>query len=110
MAELEKASTPSSQDKASLKDNLADKGAVAFPDRANVDIGSIYGVNEKSLVRKLDRTLLPALTLLYLLSFLDRSNGTPSSSPVTPDFSCIADWSGSCQCAGGRSCQRLAHE
>lgn len=33
------------------------------------------GVNEKKLLRKLDLTLLPALTLLYLLSFLDRSNG-----------------------------------
>lgn len=31
-------------------------------------------VNEKALVRKLDRRLLPALTALYLLSFLDRSN------------------------------------
>jgi hypothetical protein len=30
---------------------------------------------EKALVRKLDRHLLPVLTLLYLLSFLDRSNG-----------------------------------
>jgi len=33
------------------------------------------GINEKSLVRKLDWKLLPPLTLLYLLSFLDRSNG-----------------------------------
>lgn len=32
------------------------------------------GINEKALVRKLDWKLLPALTLLYLLSFLDRSN------------------------------------
>ncbi|EXJ93026.1 hypothetical protein A1O3_01582 [Capronia epimyces CBS 606.96] len=32
------------------------------------------GVNERALLRKLDLTLLPALTLLYLLSFLDRSN------------------------------------
>ncbi len=32
------------------------------------------GINERALLRKLDRTLLPALTLLYLLSFLDRSN------------------------------------
>jgi MFS family permease len=31
-------------------------------------------VNEKALVRKLDVRLLPVLTLLYLLSFLDRSN------------------------------------
>jgi hypothetical protein len=33
------------------------------------------GINEKALLRKLDLTLLPPLTLLYLLSFLDRSNG-----------------------------------
>ena len=39
------------------------------------DIGSRFGINEKGLIRKLDRKLLPALTLLYLLSFLDRSNG-----------------------------------
>ncbi|KAH8589733.1 MFS nicotinic acid transporter-like protein [Bisporella sp. PMI_857] len=32
------------------------------------------GINEKKLLRKLDLKLLPPLTLLYLLSFLDRSN------------------------------------
>ena len=32
-------------------------------------------VNEKALLRKLDAHLLPAVGLLYLLSFLDRSNG-----------------------------------
>ena len=32
-------------------------------------------VEDKKLLRKLDLKLLPALTLLYLLSFLDRSNG-----------------------------------
>lgn len=37
------------------------------------------GINEKALVRRLDLKLLPPLTLLYLLSFLDRSNG---QSPV----------------------------
>lgn len=36
-------------------------------------------INEKSLLRKLDRKLLPALSLLYLLSFLDRSNSMLSS-------------------------------
>lgn len=34
------------------------------------------GINEKALLRKLDMRLLPPLTILYLLSFLDRSNGT----------------------------------
>lgn len=32
-------------------------------------------VNEKALLRKIDRRLLPAVGILYLLSFLDRSNG-----------------------------------
>jgi len=32
------------------------------------------GINEKSLLRKLDFKLLPPVILLYLLSFLDRSN------------------------------------
>ena len=31
--------------------------------------------NERSLLRMLDGTLLPAVGILYLLSFLDRSNG-----------------------------------
>lgn len=34
-----------------------------------------YKINEKSLLRKLDARLLPAVGILYLLSFLDRSNG-----------------------------------
>lgn len=33
------------------------------------------GITEKKILRKLDLKLLPPLTLLYLLSFLDRSNG-----------------------------------
>jgi len=32
------------------------------------------GINEKVLLRRLDLKLLPPLSLLYLLSFLDRSN------------------------------------
>jgi hypothetical protein len=38
-------------------------------------VGVVDGVDEKSLLRKLDRNLLPAVGILYLLSFLDRSNG-----------------------------------
>lgn len=37
-------------------------------------------VNERSLLRKIDGRLLPAVGVLYLLSFLDRSNGNNSSS------------------------------
>ncbi|KAI4676601.1 hypothetical protein J4E81_011111 [Alternaria sp. BMP 2799] len=36
-------------------------------------------INEKKLLRTLDLRLLPAVSILYLLSFLDRSNGTALS-------------------------------
>ena len=40
-------------------------------------------IDEKKLMRKIDWHLLPALTLLFLLSFLDRSNSNPlSPSPL----------------------------
>ncbi len=41
------------------------------------DIEEAASISEKALLRKLDLKLLSALTLLYLLSFLDRSNGIP---------------------------------
>jgi len=37
-------------------------------------------IDEKKLLRKLDWHLVPGLTVLFLLSFLDRSNGSPSLS------------------------------
>lgn len=40
-------------------------------------IASNYGIDEKHFLRKLDRILLPGVITLYLLSFLDRSNGMP---------------------------------
>lgn len=42
---------------------------------SDVEAVSAEGVSEKSLLRKLDLRLLPAVSILYLLSFLDRSNG-----------------------------------
>lgn len=44
-------------------------------DRATVEIGD--AIDEKKLLRKLDWHLIPGLTVLFLLSFLDRSNGKP---------------------------------
>ena len=41
----------------------------------SLDEEATSGINEKALLRKLDWKLLPAVSLLYLLSFLDRSNG-----------------------------------
>jgi MFS family permease len=38
------------------------------------EIAATYGINERSLLRKLDLHLLPGVCILYLLSFLDRSN------------------------------------
>jgi hypothetical protein len=44
----------------------------------------VSGIDEKSLLRRLDLKLLPPLSLLYLLSFLDRSNGM-----FSPLLSCL---------------------
>lgn len=68
-----------------MSDFVEKKEAQADSDAATKDIGGFpsssslaetLGINEKALLRKLDYRLLPPLTLLYLLSFLDRSNGT----------------------------------
>jgi hypothetical protein len=64
----------------SLRDLSAEETAVdekpknELPPSADTSESSST-VNEAALVRKLDLHLLPPLTLLYLLSFLDRSNG-----------------------------------
>jgi hypothetical protein len=68
----------------SLEDVSAkEKGGDVLPlSDATEDIEATYALNEKALLRKLDRKLLPALTLLYLLSFLDRSNGSLEESLI----------------------------
>lgn len=59
-----------------IKENSKDipeRGTIGtFIDTSQIAIS--YGINEKSFVRRLDLRLLPALSFLYLLSFLDRSN------------------------------------
>jgi hypothetical protein len=56
----------------------------ANSDRATDESGP-DAIDEKKLLRKLDWHLVPGLTLLFLLSFLDRSNGnTPSRSVYFP--------------------------
>lgn len=75
MAESEKQIASEVQDGALYAEDKKYKAALS-PSIASEDGQDVYsGINEKALLRKLDRKLLPALTLLYLLSFLDRSNG-----------------------------------
>ena len=72
MANLEKTSQPLfPEDKSSGNEKIVTS---PYPG-SNENLGASFGVDEKALLRKLDLRLLPALTLLYLLSFLDRSNG-----------------------------------
>lgn len=52
---------------------------------ASPTTSSLTNINEKALLRKLDYRLLPPLTILYLLSFLDRSNGIPPFPLFAPD-------------------------
>ena len=53
------------------------KAGIEVPYASAVDDGfeNPTGIKEGALLRKLDLKLLPAVTILYLLSFLDRSNG-----------------------------------
>lgn len=53
--------------------NVPDKGAAASSICSTPD-PSDYGINEKALLRRIDLRILPGVVLLYLLSFLDRSN------------------------------------
>ncbi|KAH6661021.1 major facilitator superfamily domain-containing protein [Truncatella angustata] len=48
-------------------------GPTESPPASDAEIAGKY-IDEKSLLRKLDARLLPAVGILYLLSFLDRSN------------------------------------
>lgn len=74
MSEPEKQITTEIHDGALYPEDEKHKDALS-PSTGSEDGQDLYsGINEKALLRKLDRKLLPALTLLYLLSFLDRSN------------------------------------
>ena len=63
-------------------------------------------IDEKKLLRKIDLHLLPPLTLLFLLSFLDRNNGDLPLSPLLTSRSSSLSRKRSHR----RSCHRSAHE
>lgn len=71
-------STPENE-KIALEDQRA-------PSLSDESITNPTGIDEKALVRKLDLRLLPPLTLLYLLSFLDRSNSIAPPLPLSPSL------------------------
>lgn len=58
-----------------------DKGAdqPSSPSLTDQEQVGVVPISEKKLLRKIDFRLLPAVGILYLLSFLDRSNGKSSS-------------------------------
>jgi hypothetical protein len=55
-------------------DEVERPGASSSSD-SNLEDLTYGAINEKRLLRKLDMRLLPMVSVLYLLSFLDRSNG-----------------------------------
>jgi hypothetical protein len=75
MAEL------SSEKQVPFAESDAGNKVLSSSDSGEEGIIDTSGINEKSLLRKLDLKLLPPLSLLYLLSFLDRSNGTLNAFP-----------------------------
>lgn len=82
MAAEHKASTPGKDPPALFARDHPDVGDLETKLREDADPASASereeidhgAVNEKALLRKIDWRLLPAVGILYLLSFLDRSN------------------------------------
>ncbi|KAK4999462.1 hypothetical protein LTR66_001519 [Elasticomyces elasticus] len=54
-------------EKYAVPENVASGASSSLEEQA-------YGISERSLLRKIDRHILPGVCILYLLSFLDRSN------------------------------------
>jgi len=77
--DLEKAARSSSRfsgekaHESHIEQTASDKGAKQRPEVYNADV-DISGVDERKLMRKLDLHLVPWLSFLYLLSFLDRTS------------------------------------
>jgi hypothetical protein len=68
-----------------------EKHATAASNISDSDVEIVPGsINEKKLLRILDLRLLPAVSILYLLSFLDRSNG---KRPASSMFRRVTDYS-----------------
>jgi hypothetical protein len=98
-----------------------DKKVFSPSDSGEEGTVDVSGISEKSLLRKLDLKLLPPLSLLYLLSFLDRSNGM-FLFPISlvsqhlrmrmeiKDQSQIAKKNHSCQCSCRRTRHRFEHD
>lgn len=63
--------TPSSEQGSKRQATHVESGAIDGVYRADVDTSE---VDEKKLLRKIDMRLIPWLSLLYLLSFLDRTS------------------------------------
>lgn len=62
----------------STHDHLSDKENLVFSEKPRVPLYNehvdVSGIDERKLLRKLDLRLIPWLSLLYLLSFLDRTS------------------------------------
>ncbi len=66
-------------------DMSVSKFGVPAPDAGTEGVGdATFGVDEKKLVAKLDRHLVPLVMLLYTFSFLDRYQ--PHAPYYTPVF------------------------
>lgn len=66
---------------------MADNKSEPDGPNADTEVAPVDGeLNERSLLRKLDGRLLPAVGVLYLLSFLDRSNGTMAQIVIVPEL------------------------
>jgi len=87
----------------------SEKEHFAFDETRPIQVTEEGGdaIDEKKLLRKLDWHLVPGVTVLFLLSFLDRSNGIPTFSfPSSAFLSLPFSW----KCSHRGSRRRHTHE
>ena len=88
-ADVMRARKPTKADKIKAIDAIATAPGVTRASFAHID--------EKKLLRKMDWRLLPMLTLLYLLSFIDRGNIVRTACPCLKSGAADRGGTGKCK-------------
>jgi len=72
-------------------DNSSIEGTVLHQDQEQGAVDGFSPEEERRLIRKVDWALLPLLSFLYLVSFIDRSNSKSTKSFSRPRW-CFSLW------------------
>lgn len=82
--EQKTATTVQDADKAEAKEYESTMIPDVATTNAPISVEEFANLDEKKILRKMDLRLIPMLTLLYLLSYLDRESNTSASVQPLP--------------------------